>query len=673
MSKKNKYEDPYALEAVDAIIQNVFQTPSFCIGEFDEKGDLIDDINDRWWDYTPKREDDGTLHAPSYADYLNAKAKKKHKKDKKKNKRDDDYLLSPINGSDINPQKMEEAVMRAHLAAQEQRQRDVNNAEHQFTKVEDLFAEMESQAMPSDDEAPEMVRGMSYFPSGLEQAEFCAEDNDMRYDPDDVSHMISLSFSYEDRFGRMIVNDGLCSFSELSAGINPDVMPFSAESVLWMLGHDESGTFKYESEKAAVARNGLFKFFVSDRHPAGIFTKDELVEAFGNIASIDSSKFIFFSFGMLDGDEDLYFAYHINPRSLEIYNNFINQASSNFISYVAEELSEYKLTPSIIVEIAELAALVSMIRSHRRAADSFLADDSEYLMLFMTAAEDIDNDGEKTTTIPLFNMKDVFADFVQNDEQTKLKPKTDDISEIENILHVEDYRDINMLGINILGIFDEDEDDDEDMDENAMGAVENIASSISKSLSGDVDGTDDRGETGQENIFIPEDDDYRSSIVVNTRSNVTATLQEHMDVFGSTCETDDSESLLDQISQYVDDGDHIDYEQVHANMSAIGQAIDVFEEMSDEDLTEEKLEEMLQGSVTVSAQTATEDVAKEPEIAPAQGIRVDVEPGVKLQAEEHPVVEPVVETAENVGASTMADALAKAGMVIPVVRRRPNN
>lgn len=642
MSKKNKYEDPYALEAVDDIIQNVFQTPSVCIGEFDENGDPIDDRNDRW-DYTPKREDEGTLHAPSYADYLNAKDKKKHKKDKKKNKRDDDYLLSPINGAEKNQKKMEEAVMRAHLAAQEQRQRDAKTEEHEFARVEDLFAEMESQAMSSDEEAPEMVRDMPYFPSGLEQAEFRAEDNDMRYDPDDVSHMISLSFSYEDRFGRMIVNDGLCSFSELSAGINPDVMPFSAESVLWMLGHDESGAFKYEPEKAAVARNGLFKFFVSDRHPAGIFTKDELVEAFGNIASIDSSKFIFFSFGMLDGDEDLYFAYHINPRSLEIYNNFINQASSNFISYVAEELSEYKLTPSIIVEIAELAALVSMIRSHRRAADSFLADDSEYLMLFMTAAEDIDNDGEKTTTIPLFNMKDVFADFVQNDEQTKLKPKTDDISEIENILHVEDYRDINMLGINILGIFDEDEDDDDDMDEEAMGAVENIASSISKSLSGDVVDTEDAADNiDPKKIFM-------------------------------TLENDDSESLLDQINQYVDDGDHIDYEQVHANMSAIGQAIDVFEEMSDEDLTEEKLEEMLQGSVTVSAQTATEDVAKEPETAPAQGIRVDVEPAVKLQAEEHPVVEPVVETAENVGASTMADALAKAGMVIPVVRRRPNN
>lgn len=638
MSKKNNYVDPYALEAMDDIIKNAFKTPSIRIGDFDENGDPMDEYNDRCSVYyTSNRDETETMHCPSYDDYVNAKNTKKHKKHKKK-KRDDDYLLSPINGAEKNAKKMEEAVMRAHLAAQEQS--DISDdREYQFTRVEDLFAEMESQARKSDIEAPVNPQ-FEYSQFGLEQTQIPSEDDDMRYDPDDVSHMISLSFSYEDRFGRMIVNDGLCSFSELSAGINPNVMVFSAENVLWMLGHDESGTFVYEPEKASIARNGLFKFFISDRHPAGIFTKDELIEAFGNIASVDTSKFIFFSFNILDGDEELYFAYHINPRSLEIFNNFINQASSNFIAYVAEELSEYKLTPNNIVEIAELAVLAFMSKYHRRVADSFLADDFAYLKLFMNAAEDIDNDGEKTTTIPLFNMKDVFADFVQNDEQTKLRPKTDDIAEIENILQVEDYRDINMLGINILGVFDEDEeDDDEDMDEEAIDAVENIASNISKTLSGDmVNAEYNSDETEQKPIFM-------------------------------TLENDDADSLLDQISQYVDDGDRIDYEQVHANMSAIGQAIDVFEEMSDEDLTEEKLEEMLQGSVTVSAQTGTEDVIKESETAPSQGIRVDVEVEVKApEVDQH-----VIETDENVGASTMADALAKAGMVIPVVRKRPNN
>lgn len=673
MSKKNKYEDPYELDVVDDIINNVFRSKVVIIGEFDEDGNPIDEHENKWWDPESYREDGGAVHVPSYGDYLNA-GKKKKKKDKKRKHADDDYLLSPTNGAPKNARNMEDAVVKAHLAAQKEQQRadDIVDNDCRFTKVEDLFAEMESQGTASDDAAPEMVRGQSYYPCGDYQQS--SDEDDMRYNPDEVSRMIGLSLAYEERFGRIIVNDGLCSFSELSAGINPNSMLYfcNPEKVLWMLGHEENNEFKYEPEKSALTRNGLYKLFIADRHPAAIFTKDEMITAFGNIASIDNSKFVFFRFNDTETDEELYFAYHINAKGLEIFNTFVTETSSNFLSYIADELDEYKLQPSVIVEIAELITMVSIIRSHRRAADSFLPNDHSYLTLFRNASETIDNDGEHVTTIPLFNMKEVFIDFVQNEEQTKIKPKTDDIEEIENILHVEDYHDIDLLGINIIGIIedDDDEDDDEDfVDDDAADAIENIASNISRTLSGDAVDTDNSGETGQESTFIPEEDNYRSSAMINPRSNVAEMLQEHMDVFGSACEDDDAENLLDQISKYVDDKDTIDYEKVHENLSAIGQTIDVLDEVSDEELTSEKLEEILQGSITVTAKTGSVDVIEEPkaEAVVSEGIKVDVE--VKPEEKSDSVMTP--DKAENVGASTMADALAKAGMVIPVVRKRP--
>lgn len=617
MSKKNKYYDPYAVEGLDNIIAEAAQTPSMNIGDFDENGDPI--VDDRGWG---RQETPGTPNVPSYADYINAKkGKKKQKKHKHHEMEDDDYdLLSPVNGAEKNPKNLEKIIAKAHMESQKEAQRKQNN----FTRVEDLFAELED-FKPGDGDYEEEDENPAYqMADALYQQQASEpEDSDMGFDPNAVSEAISLHFSYEDCFGRLLIDDSVCSFSDLMSSINPDAFEFDPANLLYLMGEkDSTGAIRFNMDKYAMVKKSVYIFFIIYRHPAGIYTKEELVQ-FGNVEELNTEEFLFFGTGV----NDTYYGYHITQQNRETLELFVQKASANLVQYIATELEEYNLKPLEIASIAEIAVYIYLITNHMRASDCFLSEMDNYVKTFRTATEDVHYTADgKTEIIPKFNMAKVLYDVIQNHPSTKIGPMVSDLELVEERLGVDDFHDRKMIGLNILGAFygEEEEEDEDEIDEMEMDDV--LKEAVAKLDKGIVDMVSDFPEDEEEDDFDFTDEDLRK-----------------------------------QIMQYA--SDDTDYERVSANMSALSQAADILSEISggDDKVPEDALKSVaggisLQVSVGKPVEEPKEVVVKEPE---------------PVVVEEVKPVEP--EPVESVGTNTMSDALKKAGMVIPVVRKRPNN
>lgn len=625
MSKKNKYYDPYAVEGLDNIIAEAAQTPSMNIGDFDENGDPI--VDDRGWG---RQETPGTPNVPSYADYINAKkGKKKQKKHKHHEMEDDDYdLLSPVNGAEKNPKNLEKIIAKAHMESQKEAQRKENN----FTRVEDLFAELED-FKPGDGDYEEEDENPAYQMADAlyQQQAPVPEDSDMGFDPNAVSEAISLHFSYENRFGRLLVDDSVCSFSDLDSSINPDVFEFDPANLLYLMSErDDDGNIRFSMDKYAMVMKSVYTFFIINRHPAGIFTKQELVEYFGNVEELNTEEFLFFGAGVTDA----YYGYHITRQNKETLEFFINRASALLLSYISEELEEYNLKPLEISCIAGIATYIYLIINHMKASDCFLMDNPEYVKTFQTATENVNYTADgKIEIISKFNMAKVLYDVIQNHPSTKIGPMVSDLELVEERLGVDDLHDRKMIGLNILGAFQgEDEEEDEDeIDEMEMDDV--LKEAVAKLDKGIADMVSDFSEDEEEDDFDFTDEDLRK-----------------------------------QIMQYA--SDDTDYERVSANMNALSQAADILSEISggDKNVSDDALKSVAGG---ISLQVSVGKPADDPKDVTAFAEEATPKKSEPVVVEEVKPVEP--EPVESVGTNTMSDALKKAGMVIPVVRKRPNN
>lgn len=489
-NKKNKQEfvDPYTLAYMKS--QGDIKSMTCDVSdnvELDDDGVpfVVDDRDDYVYDDAPEGP---AVVTPSYMDFLMTGAKsgkKKHKKSKEDYQEDYDLSQSEQKNASVEdimnskkvevskvdvPADLEEMFPGVFDSAGDESMVDIDRDENDgwFGPAEAYEDDEESdeeveEAMEEepDYQVPHMEHSVvepdpepEIKPSPIESTPEIEKPSWT-----ELSKFCAMHFEPIEELGRLIIDDRIAPSCVIDSVINMQYFSIDLDSVREMLySIDADGKATLDLTYMTKAQDAIWMYILSSKHPAAIFTLRNFMEAFEDIDHIDTKNFRFvYDSRNRDTIGDMLYAYHIPATEQRRFNNYVKAASKQFTS----DENFFNDVPDVEREaIAKFLVIVWIAEHLQEQREVFPAHDVDYVTAFRTTGI---HPGD-TKSFPKFNKLVDFVELVRNHRATEFgAPKT--YKDLDNIFAVYDF---DLLRDTCFDIFDrmkEDDDDDEDFDD----------------------------------------------------------------------------------------------------------------------------------------------------------------------------------------------------------------
>lgn len=657
--KKQEFVDPYTLAYMKS--QGDIESVSCDVSdnvEIDDDGIpfVVDDRDDYIYEDAPQTQ---SVVTPSYMDFLMQGAKNGKKKSKKE-KRQEDYedrdlseerpkersVEEIMNSRSVEvskvdiPADLEELFPGAFDTAGEEAQVDIDRDENDgwFGPAEaydddDEDVDPEEEAEEAAEEEPD------YQVSHIEHAYPTPEEPVIEPSPVEppkiekpswveLSRFCAMHFEPIEKLGRLIIDDRIAPTCVIDSVINMKYFDIDLDAVREMLySTDTEGNVTLDLTYLQKVQDAVWMYILSSKHPAAIFTLKNFMEAFENIDHIDNKNFKFVYDSRNRGSiGDMIYAYHIPAAEQRHFDNYVKAVSKGFLDdefFPDRIMAERKA-------IAKFLVIVWIAEHLQEQREVFPSHDADYVTTFRTAGINPDDD----MSFPTFNKLIDFVTLIHDHRATEYgTPKT--YKDLDNIFGIYDF---DMLRDVCFDVFDKltpDEDDDEDIDESELEGCQE----------------DDNEEPVQP--FFPEFSKVAPQTELKPEEMVGAHPEpsqvetpEIVDVDDDVDIDFDPMELTSQIDQYAED--ETDYSSlIDPNVkedTATSLADALYQDYKSEVvknggkiLTKEELADQVRGGI-VGEMHVPSSVAKA-----------------------EPAPEPKEEPRNDIGSSTMMEALARAG------------
>lgn len=499
MSKKNKkkkqeFVDPYTLAYMKS--QGDIESVSCDVSdnvEIDDDGTpfVVDDRDDYIYEDAPQTQ---SVVTPSYMDFLMQGAKNGKKKSKKEKRQEDygDHDLSEerpkersveeimnersveVSKVDI-PADLEELFPGAFDTAGEEAQVDIDRDENdgwfgpaEAYEDDDEDVDPEEEAEEAAEEEPD------YQVSHIEHAYPIPEEPVIEPSPVEspkiekpswveLSRFCAMHFEPIEKLGRLIIDDRIAPTCVIDSVINMKYFDIDLDAVREMLySTDTEGNVTLDLTYLQKVQDAVWMYILSSKHPAAIFTLKNFMEAFENIDHIDTKNFKFvYDSRNRESIGDMIYAYHIPAAEQRHFDNYVKAVSKGFLDddefFPDRNMAERKA-------IAKFLVIVWIAEHLQEQREVFPSHDADYVTTFRTAGINPDDD----MSFPAFNKLIDFVTLIHDHRATEHgTPKT--YKDLDNIFGIYDF---DMLRDVCFDVFDkltpDEDDDDEDIDESAL-------------------------------------------------------------------------------------------------------------------------------------------------------------------------------------------------------------
>lgn len=671
-SKKNKQEfvDPYTLAYMKS--QGDIESMSCDVSdnvELDDDGFpfVVDDRDDYVYDDAPQGP---AVVTPSYMDFLMSGAKsgkKKHKKSKQDYQEDYDLSQSEqknasvediMNSKEVKvskvdvPSDLEEMFPGVFDNAGDESMVDIDRDENDgwfgpAEAYEDEASDEEiEEAMEEEPEyqVPHMEHSVVEPVSEPEIEPTPVESTEVAKPSwTELSKFCAMHFEPIEELGRLIIDDRIAPSCVIDSVINMQYFSIDLDRVREMLYSTETdGHATLDLTYMTKAQDAIWMYILSSKHPAAIFTLRNFMEAFEDIDHVDTKNFRFvYDSRNRDTIGDMLYAYHIPATEQRRFNNYVKAVSKGFTS----DENFFSDVPGVEREaIAKFLVIVWIAEHLQEQREVFPAHDVDYVTAFRTTGI---HPGD-SKSFPKFNKLVDFVELVRNHRATEFgAPKT--YKDLDNIFAVYDF---DLLRDTCFDIFDrmkEDDDDDEDFDDMDTDEFDESDPLVTRAY--------------------PEESPVVTPEIVDVDDDVEIDF-------------DPMATLTDQINDYADDD--TDYSELidpdAKEDTATGLADALYQDYKSEVvknggklLSKEELADKVRGGIvgemhipsTVKGATADND---------ADTLVYDSSASAKVKvpaATPEPKEEPKEAPKNDVGSSTMMEALAKAGCTTAKTPEKP--
>ncbi len=492
--KKQEFVDPYTLAYMKS--QGDIESVSCDVSdnvEIDDDGTpfVVDDRDDYIYEDAPQTV---SVVTPSYMDFLMQGAKNGKKKSKKE-KRQEDYedrdlseerpkersVEEIMNARSVEvskvdiPADLEELFPGAFDTAGDEAQVDIDRDENDgwFGPAEaydddDEDVDPEEEAEEAAEEEPD------YQVSHIEHAYPIPEEPVIEPSPVEppkiekpswveLSRFCAMHFEPIEKLGRLIIDDRIAPTCVIDSVINMKYFDIDLDAVREMLySTDTEGNVTLDLTYLQKVQDAVWMYILSSKHPAAIFTLKNFMEAFENIDHIDTKNFKFvYDSRNRESIGDMIYAYHIPAAEQRHFDNYVKAVSKGFLDddefFPDRNMAERKA-------IAKFLVIVWIAEHLQEQREVFPSHDADYVTTFRTAGINPDDD----MSFPAFNKLIDFVTLIHDHRATEHgTPKT--YKDLDNIFGIYDF---DMLRDVCFDAFDkltpDEDDDDEDIDESAL-------------------------------------------------------------------------------------------------------------------------------------------------------------------------------------------------------------
>lgn len=492
--KKHEFVDPYTLAYMKS--QGDIESASCDVSdnvEIDDDGTpfVVDDRDDYIYEDAPQTQ---SVVTPSYMDFLMQGAKNGKKKSKKE-KRQEDYedrdlseerpkersVEEIMNARSVEvskvdiPADLEELFPGAFDTAGEEAQVDIDRDENDgwFGPAEayedgDEDVDPEEEAEEAAEEEPD------YQVSHIEHAYPIPEEPVIEPSPVEspkiekpswveLSRFCAMHFEPIEKLGRLIIDDRIAPTCVIDSVINMKYFDIDLDAVREMLySTDTEGNVTLDLTYLQKVQDAVWMYILSSKHPAAIFTLKNFMEAFENIDHVDNKNFKFvYDSRNRESIGDMIYAYHIPAAEQRHFDNYVKAVSKGFLDddefFPDRNMAERKA-------IAKFLVIVWIAEHLQEQREVFPSHDADYVTTFRTAGINPDDD----MSFPAFNKLIDFVTLIHDHRATEHgTPKT--YKDLDNIFGIYDF---DMLRDVCFDVFDkltpDEDDDDEDIDESAL-------------------------------------------------------------------------------------------------------------------------------------------------------------------------------------------------------------
>lgn len=492
--KKQEFVDPYTLAYMKS--QGDIESVSCDVSdnvEIDDDGTpfVVNDRDDYIYEDVPQAQ---TVVTPSYMDFLMQGAKNCKKKSKKEKRQEDyeDRDLSEerpkersveeimnersveVSKVDI-PADLEELFPGAFDTAGEEAQVDIDRDENdgwfgpaEAYEDDDEDVDPEEEAEEAAEEEPD------YQVSHIEHAYPTPEEPVIEPSPVEppkiekpswveLSRFCAMHFEPIEKLGRLIIDDRIAPTCVIDSVINMKYFDIDLDAVREMLySTDTEGNVTLDLTYLQKVQDAVWMYILSSKHPAAIFTLKNFMEAFENIDHIDNKNFKFvYDSRNRESIGDMIYAYHIPAAEQRHFDNYVKAVSKGF-------LDDDEFFPDRVMAernaIAKFLVIVWIAEHLQEQREVFPSHDADYVTTFRTAGINPDDD----MSFPAFNKLIDFVTLIHDHRATEHgTPKT--YKDLDNIFGIYDF---DMLRDVCFDVFDkltpDEDDDDEDIDESEL-------------------------------------------------------------------------------------------------------------------------------------------------------------------------------------------------------------
>lgn len=439
----------------------------------------------------------------------------------------------------------------------------------------------------------------------------------------DLSRLCAMQFIPIEPLGRLLIDDRIAPTPVISTVMNLQCFDVNQDRLLGYITGDDN---KLDLTFINKIQDAVWVYMLSSKHPAAIFTKENFVEAFGDIDHMDNKNFKF----VYDSRNEntiggRIYAYHIPANQQRKYNNYVKAVAHGFTDdagfYPNLEESERTLIAQLLVNVH----IAEHIQQEREIFASHLPD---YVEAFRMTPSDNGSD------YPMFNMIMEYVQLVRTHRATEIsqvKNTMADLNKIADVYEFNDIRDVCWVLFNVINNgASTDDDEDDDMEEAFMDSLD------------DIDDDEESTVETPEIKDVEEDEDPMEGL----SSQIMSYAEDATD-YTAFLNQAAAQEVHDPNTQAIKDIPDEFYDAYTKNAAKHG--LDV---MSKNDLLE-KMNKNVTGSMTLVQNT---DNSAEVISTPREVV-------------EEPKEEPAKN--EDIGSSTMMQALAKAGYNASPAKEKP--
>lgn len=492
--KKQEFVDPYTLAYMKS--QGDIESVSCDVSdnvEIDDDGTpfVVDDRDDYIYEDAPQTQ---SVVTPSYMDFLMQGAKNGKKKSKKE-KRQEDYedrdlseerpkersVEEIMNARSVEvskvdiPADLEELFPGAFDTAGEEAQVDIDRDENdEWFGPAEAYEDDDEDVDPEEEAEEAAEEEPDYQVSHIEHAYPIPEEPVIEPSPVEppkiekpswveLSRFCAMHFEPIEKLGRLIIDDRIAPTCVIDSVINMKYFDIDLDAVREMLySTDTEGNVTLDLTYLQKVQDAVWMYILSSKHPAAIFTLKNFMEAFEDIDHIDTKNFKFvYDSRNRESIGDMIYAYHIPAAEQRHFDNYVKAVSNGF-------LDDDEFFPDRIMAerkaIAKFLVIVWIAEHLQEQREVFPSHDADYVTTFRTAGINPDDD----MSFPAFNKLIDFVTLIHDHRATEHgTPKT--YKDLDNIFGIYDF---DMLRDVCFDVFDkltpDEDDDDEDIDESAL-------------------------------------------------------------------------------------------------------------------------------------------------------------------------------------------------------------